>query len=205
MGSESSRKGASTVQVVLFIAAAVLVFVAEQFNVPAAGDWGMVFFGALIVTVGVGMFASRLGVFQIDGWTEAKVVETYRGIIELIWASLCILLGLGLSAGMLLKQLLPGFDLSHWGNVLGSTTGIGLMAAIVGLLTLLNGLVRALAGSRGIDPQKLGGMPYFLDRLAGAGVLLLGGIISGVAILLLIAPEIVTSALDGLKNLVLGP
>lgn len=205
MGNDSKSKTVSTIQVVLFIAAAILVFVAEQFNIPSAGDWGMVFFGGLIVTVGIGMFANRLGVFQINGWTEAKVVDTYRGVIELIWASLCILLGLGLSAGMLVKQLLPGVDFSQWGNLLGSTTGIGLMAAIVGLLTLLNGLVRALAGSGGIDPGKLGGFPYFLDRLAGAGVFLLGGVISGVAILLLVAPHVVTTALDGLKNLVVGP
>ena len=69
-------------------------------------------------------------------------------------------------------------------------------------MLMLNGLIRALAGSGRVNPNHVGGLAGVLDRLAGAVTLGAGGAISVIGMLLLIAPGWITAGLERLSNLV---
>jgi hypothetical protein len=205
MDSVLSKWRSSTLQLILFVVGAGLLYLGEEWHIPIATPIGMACIALFLVVAGIDMCLQRLYVFRIDGWTRAKVVDTYRGLGELLWGLLFVFAGLVLTAIVLVNGLWPGLSDTFWGNLLSTPGGLGTILGIIGLMMLLSGLVRALAGSGSVDPQKLGGLPYIFDRLAGGGTFLLGAAISGVGLLLLVAPGVVTGAIEGLKHLVVGP
>lgn len=194
----------STLQAIWFLLAAGLVFVGTEFELPVATEVGLACLGVFMVAVGIENIAKRLGVFRIDGWTQAKVVLAYRGLAEILWGFMLICLGLVMAGFATMNWFGPAAVGSFWSGVLNTTTGLGAILAGVGLMMLLNGLIRALAGGGTVDPQRLGGLPYLLDRLAGVVMFLLGAGIASTGLLVLVAPGVAAAAVERMRMLVLG-
>ena len=154
----------------------------------------------LLAAVGIDIGLKRLAAFREAGW--ANVVDTYRGLLELLWGAIFICLGLLIVTVVTMTWLVPGGVGNFWSDMLLSSTGIGAVASVVGLMLMLNGLIRALAGSGRVNPKLVGGLAGVLDRLAGAVTLGAGAALSVIGMLLLIAPGWVTAGLERLSNLV---
>lgn len=205
MGGVFDKWSPSTLQLILFAVGGGLIYLGENWSIPVATPIGMACIGLFLVVAGIDMCWRRRSVFRIDGWTQAKVVDTYRGLGEILWGLLFVFVGLVLTAIALLNWFWPGLSGTFWGDLLSTSWGLGAILAVAGLMMLLSGLVRALAGTGRADPRRLGGLPYFLDRLAGVFGVLVGTAISVSGLILLVAPDIARSAVQQLMNLIAGP
>jgi hypothetical protein len=106
----------------------------------------------------------------------------------LLWGLVFCFLGCLIVAAVALIRLVPWGSGSLWSKLLLSSTGIGALLSLAGLMLMLNGLIRALAGSGRVNPRQLGGLAGVLDRLAGVVMLGFGAGLSAVGITLLAAP-----------------
>ena len=195
----------STLHLILFAVGGGLVYLGQEWAVPWASDIGIGTLGVLMIAAGTDVIIKKLGVFRVEGWTRAEVVETYRGLAEMLWGFVFLGIGLVMIGVVVMDWLAPASAGDFWADLLTSPTGIGVILTAAGALMLINGLIRALAGSGRADPRRLGGLPFMLDRLAGAAVVLIGTGTSVVGLLLLTEPGVVTGALDATKGLVSGP
>jgi hypothetical protein len=193
----------STVHLILFALGGGLVFIGEEFAYAAATEVGLACMGLLMVAVGVDLIIKKLGVFRIDGWTPSKVVETYRGVSEMLWGMLFIGIGLAVIAVLLRRWLFPAGTDTIWADVLGSTLVIGIALAFAGLLLSLNGLVHVLSGRTGIA-GGVRGFSDLMDRLVGVMHLLTGLMVLGVAFLIMV-PGALSAVMEQLSNLIAGP
>jgi hypothetical protein len=189
---------------VLFALGGGLVYVGQEWGVAYATDIGIVVLGILMVAAGLDIIIKKLGVFRIEGWSQAHAADTYRGILEVLWGVIFIGIGLVMAAVVPMNRLAPGNAGTFWSDLLMSSTGIGVILSAVGLMSLLSGLIRALAGSGRVDPRRLGGVPYAMDRLAGAATSLFGLLLAAIGLALLVAPGAAGAALEPLKNLLAG-
>ena len=77
---------------ILFVVGGALLYLGEEWGLAWAAPIGMGCVGLFLVAMGVDVIAKLLGLFHINGWTRAKVVDTYRGLGELLWGLLLLLL-----------------------------------------------------------------------------------------------------------------
>jgi hypothetical protein len=195
----------STLHLILFAVGGGLVYLGQEWAVPWASDFGIGTLGVLMIAAGTDVIIKKMGVFRIEGWTRVEVVETYRGLAEMLWGFVFLCIGLVMLSVVVMGWLAPASAGAFWADLLSSPTGIGVILTAAGALMLINGLIRALAGSGRADPRRLGGVPYALDRVVGAAASLLGVLVSAIGLVLLTAPGVVTGALDAMKGLVSGP
>ena len=190
----------SAFQLILFAIGGGLLYLGEDWGIRGATEVGIAFLGVLLAAVGIDIGLKRLAAFREAGW--ANVVDTYRGLLELLWGAIFICLGILIVTVVTMTWLVPGGVGNFWSDMLLSSTGIGAVVSVVGLMLMLNGLIRALSGSGRVNPKLVGGLAGVLDRLAGAVTLGVGAALSVIGMLLLIAPEWVTAGLERLSNLV---
>jgi hypothetical protein len=193
----------SLFQLILFAVGGGLVYLGQEWGVPGTTDVGTLFLGLLVAVVGGGIGWRRAQAFRADGW--ANVVDSYRGVLELIWAALLLCAGLLIMCVPIVGWLVPGGAGNLIGNMLSSTTGIGIVMATSGLILSLNGIIRALAGSGSGGSKRLGALGRALDRLAGAIVCTFGLAVALGGLFLLIAPGWVNGVLQQLRGVVVTP
>jgi hypothetical protein len=201
MSGVIGRWSPSTFHLILFALGGGLVYLGQEWGIPYATDIGIVVLGFLAAAAGIDLIIKRLRMFRTEGW--ANVVDTYRGVLELLWGVIFICLGLLIIGVIVVVWLVPGTEGEFWSDMLLSNTGMGVVLSVVGLMLMLNGLIRALAGSGRVHPGRLGGVPFLLDRLGGAGMLILGLGASAVGIVLVAAPGMLAMLLDRLKAIIL--
>ena len=194
----------STLHLILFAVGGGLVYLGEDWGIPGATEIGIAILGVLIVAAGLDVIIKRLGIFRIEGWSRAEMVETYRGLAELLWGFIFVCIGLVIMSVVVMNRLAPTSSGTLWGDMLISPVGIGVILSGAGALMLINGMIRALAGSGRVVRGRLGGVPYVLDRIAGAVIFLVGAATSAVGLLLLTAPGVVTSALERARQFIQG-
>ena len=195
----------STLYLIWFAVGVVLIYLGEEYALARAAESGAALLGLWLVAVGVAMILKKLGVFRVDGWASAHVVDTYRALADLLWGFVFIGAGFALAASMVMDLAEPGSAGVFWSGILGSSSAVGVILSGGGLIVAVNGLIRTLAGSGRADPRQLGGLSFLLDRLAGAATLLLGTALSAVGLMLLMAPSFVTALLGKLASLITGP
>jgi hypothetical protein len=193
----------STLHLILFAVGGGLVYVGQEWGVPYATDAGIAVLGVLMVAAGLDLIIKKLGVLRIDDWTPSKVVETYRGISDILWGLLFIGIGLAVIAVLLRQWLFQGSTATSWTDVLGSSLVIGVALAFAGLLLSLNGLVHMLAGRTGIA-GSVRGFSDLMDRLVGGMHLLAGLTVFGIAFLLMV-PEALSTVMEQLNRLIAVP
>ena len=130
------------------------------------------------------------------------MVETYRGISDMLWGLLFTGIGLAVIAVLLRQWLFQGSAATNWTDVLGNSLVIGVALAFAGLLLSLNGLVHVLSGRTGAA-GGVRGFSDLMDRLVGGMHLLAGLTVFGVAFLIMV-PGALTAAWDQVKNLLAG-
>lgn len=195
----------STLQRILFFAAAGLVLVGEQFSISILTDLALVCGGVLVVLLGVEQIVSKLGMYRIGGWSYTQAVETYRGLSAQLWGLIFVGLGAAMVLVPVVRWVAPSQADSIWNSLLGSTTGAGLALGGIGLMTTIHGLIRVLAGSAGVDVGRLTSLSNLFDRLVGAVTFLVGSAMALVGITLLVAPGIVSGFIHVLAALIVGP
>ncbi len=188
----------SVLQIILFALGGGLLYLGQDWGVPGATEIGIGLMGVLLVAVGIDIGLRRLAVFKAGG--SADVVGAYRGALELLWGAILVCLGSLIIAVVAMTRLVPGGVGNFWRDVLLSTTGIGVMLSVVGLMLMLNGLIRALAGSGGVNPGQSRRLTGALDRLAGAATLGFGALLSVIGLALLVAPGFMTAIVRSLQD-----
>ena len=113
----------STFQLILFAIGGGLLYLGDEWGVEGATEIGIAFLGVLLAAVGIDIGFKRLAIFREEGW--ANVVETYRGLLELLWGSIFVCLGLLIVVVVTMTWLVPGGVGDLWSKMLLSTTGIG--------------------------------------------------------------------------------
>jgi hypothetical protein len=189
----------SVFQLVVFAIGGVLVYMGEDWGVPGATDIGIAFLGVLFVTAGADLQLKRVRIFKTDGW--ANVVETYRGVLELLWGLIFIAIGLLMIAAVAVTRFAPGGVRDFWSDALLSNTGIGVVLSVAGLMAMLNGVIRALAGSGRVNPRRVGGLAGVVDRSAGAMSLAFGAVVAAIGLVLLVAPEWLAAGVQSVMGL----
>ena len=158
-----------------------------------------------MVVAGADVIIKRVAALRASGWALDGIVDWYRGLVDALWGFIFICLGSLVMTVIVRMWLLPKGAGDFWRALLNNPTATGVILAFVGLMTLLNGLIRALAGSGTVNPKRWGGAALVLDRLAGAPVFLFGMGLSAAALMLLVAPGFVSTTLERIKALVFGP
>ncbi len=176
----------SGLQVILFAIGGGLLYLGQDWGVPWASEVGIGFLGALLIAIGLDTILKRLTVFGADGW--ANVVESYRGALAMLWGVIFVLAGVLMAAVVIMNALVPGGVGELWRDWLLGSTGMGVLLSLVGMLLMLNGLIRALAGSAVATLARMGTLSRAVDRLTGAIWLGVGMAITAVGLLLLVAP-----------------
>jgi hypothetical protein len=204
MGGIFGKWSPSTLHLILFAAGGGLLYLGEDWGIPGATEIGLGVIGLFLIVIGIDIIIKRMGAFRIDGWTQAHVVDMYRSAADLLWGLVFLCLGLVVTALVLMSRFGPVDAGSFWGNLLNTAEGLGTILAFVGLMLLLNGLIRALAGSGNADPRRIGGLANVLDRVAGAAVFLVGAGIATSGLTVLLAPDVARGAVQRLMNLLAG-
>jgi hypothetical protein len=176
----------STAHLILFAVGGGLVYLGEDWGVPGATQVGIGVLGVLAAVIGMDIVIKRLGIFRVDGWSN--LVDAYRGVLELLWGLVFICLGLLILAVVAVPWFAPGGVGDFWSGTLLSSTGVGVLLSVVGLMTVLNGLIRALAGSGRVNARRLGGLAGVVDRSGGVLTLVFGAVLSMIGLVLLVAP-----------------
>ena len=193
----------STLHLILFAVGGGLVYLGQEWGVPYATDIGIAVLGVLMVAAGLDLIIKKMGVFRMEGWAPSTLVETYRGVSEMLWGMLFIGIGLAVITVLLRQWLFHGNSETIWEDVLGSTLVIGVALAFAGLLLSLNGIVHLLAGRTGVA-GGVRGLSDLMDRLMGVMHLLAGLMVFGIAFLLLV-PGAMPAAMQQLNQLIGTP
>jgi hypothetical protein len=190
---------------VLFFAAAGLGLVGGQFSIPVLLDLALLPAGVLVILFGGEQVIGRLGIYRAGVSSYAQVVELYRGIMDQLWGLIITAVGAAMVLMTLVKWLAPAQADSFWSDLLNSPGAIGLILGIIGLMTALHGVIRALAGSSGSEPGRIAGVSDALDRLMGGAIFLFGLGVGFVGVTLLVAPGMWKTIFDQLASMIVGP
>jgi hypothetical protein len=205
MGGAFGKWSPSLFHLILFAVGGGLVYLGQEWAVPGATEIGTACIGLLMIVGGIDIILKRIAVLRAEGWVQAGIVDTYSGLAEILWGIVFFWLGALVIAVVLRMWLQPAGAGDFWKSLLDTPTATGVILATIGLMTVLNGLIRALAGSGTVNPKRWGGAALLLDRLAGALVFLFGMGLSAAAVMLLVAPVFVSTTLERIKALVFGP
>jgi hypothetical protein len=200
----SKRLGVlSSVYRTLLLLGGALAFGGDRLSLPVLTNLALLCVGLLMVLVGGELIVTRRAVFALGGWSYIQGKEVFEGLAAQLWGVL--FLGLGMLAILftLAKWFAPYVLKSYWSTLQGTPVELGLVLIGFGVMAVLYGSIRVLAGSAGLDLGVLTGLSNFLDRLAGAVVLLFGLGLALVGLLLIVAPGIVSALIEQLKTLIL--
>ena len=195
----------SRLELILFFAAAGLVVVGDQFAIPMAFSLGLMCAGVLVTLYGAGQVISRLSVYRLGLASIAQAVQLYRGVLAQVWGLIVMGIGAALVLVPLMQWLAPSQANAIGGALQNSPAALGLVLGVIGLMTALHGLIRALAGSSGSEVGRIAGFRDAVDRLMGAGTFLLGLGIAFVGVTLVVAPGIWKTIFDQLASMIVGP
>jgi hypothetical protein len=190
---------------VLFFAAAGLGLVGGQFAVPVLLDLAFLPAGVLVILFGGEQVIGRLGIYRAGVSGYAQVVELYRGIMDQLWGLIFTAIGAAMILVTLIQWLAPAQATSVADRLQNSPGVLGLILGFIGLMTALHGVIRVLAGSSGADLGRITSISDVLDRLLGAGTLLVGLGMGFVGVTLLVAPGMWKTIFDQLASMIVGP
>ncbi|MFN2121548.1 MAG: hypothetical protein ACK2T0_14265 [Anaerolineales bacterium] len=195
----------SRLELIWFFAAAVLVVVGDQFAIPMAFRLGLMCAGVLVTLYGAGQVISRLSVYRLGLASIAQAVQLYRGVLAQVWGLIVMGIGAALVLVPLMQWLAPSQANAIGRALQNSPAALGLVLGVIGLMTALHGLIRALAGSSGSEVGRIAGFRDAVDRLMGAGTFLLGLGIAFVGVTLVVAPGMWKTIFDQLASMIVGP
>jgi hypothetical protein len=197
--------GFTSVEGILFVVGGGCGLIGDQFSVPIFTSLGLLFIGLLVATVGIEQIVKNVALYNIGSWGSSQAAEMYRALLAQLWG--LVFVGMG---ALLLVQAFSSWTQgvtvdSLVNNLLNSNTGVGLVLAVIGLMTALHGVIRTLAGSGVGARGRLAGLSSIVDRMMGALTLLFGLGLSLVGFVVLLDPGLITGLLGQLGELIVGP
>lgn len=186
----------------LLLLGGALAFAGDRLSLPLLTNLALLCVGLLMVLVGGELIVTKRAVFALGGWTYTQGKEVFEGLAAQLWGVLFLGLGILMILFTLAKWIAPSTTKSYWSTLQSTPAGLGLILMGFGAMAVLYGGIRLLAGSAGLDLGLLTGLSNFLDRMAGAVVLLIGLGLALVGFLLIVAPGIVFAIIEQLKTLV---
>jgi hypothetical protein len=158
-----------------------------------------------VILYGAGQVISRLSVYRLGLASIAQAVQLYRGVLAQVWGLIIMGIGAALVLVPLMQWLAPSQANAIGRALQNSPAALGLVLGVIGLMTALHGLIRALAGSSGSEVGRIAGFRDAVDRLMGAGTFLLGLGIAFVGVTLVVAPGMWKTIFDQLASMIVGP
>jgi hypothetical protein len=202
--SNSKRPGVlSSVYLTLLLLGGALAFAGDRLSLPVLTNLALLCIGLLMVLVGGELIVTKRAVFALGGLAYTQGKEVFEGLAAQLWGVLFLGLGMLVILFTLARWFAPYVLKSYWSTLQGTPAGVGLALFGLGVMAVLYGAIRLLAGSAGLDLGALTGLSNFLDRMAGAVVLLIGLGLVLVGLLLIVAPGIVFALIEQLKTLIL--
>jgi hypothetical protein len=123
--------------------------------------------------------------------------ETYHGRTAQLWGIIFIFMGICLLVVAVLNLTLKGGMEEFWSILLGTNWGWGIVLVCIGLVVLMMGFIRLIAGSGGYYTglqDKVARISGIIPTIFGAGLVLIG-------IILLFFPDLLHSLFDQVINL----
>ncbi len=199
-----SRISLSKIDLSLLLLGGGLGFLGEKFSIPVLTNLALLCVSFLFILVGAELLITKKAEFALGGWAYIQGKETFKGLAAQLWGIL--FLGLGLLALMftLAKWILPAQMNSFLEHLQGTSAGAGLALTGLGLIAILYGTIRLLAGSAGVDLGRLTRLSNFVDRAGGCLVLLIGLSLALFGFLLIVAPNILSVLFEQMKILFFG-
>jgi hypothetical protein len=194
----------STIYRSLLLLGGGLGFLGEKFSISILTNLALVCISLLFILVGFELILTKKAEFALGGWAYIQGRETFQGLAAQLWG--IMFLGIGLLAMLvtIAQWILPAQMNSLLDNLQRSSAGAGLALTGLGLIAILYGTIRLLAGGAGLDLGRLTGLSNFMDRLGGCLVLLIGLPLALFGLLLIIAPNVVSALLEQIKILIFG-
>ena len=199
-----SRMPLSKIDLSLLLLGGGLGYLGEKFSIPVLTNLALLCVSLLFILVGAELIITKKAEFALGGWAYTQGKETFTGLAAQLWGIL--FLGLGLLALLftLAKWILPVQINALLDHLQGSSAGAGLALTGLGLIAILYGTIRLMAGSAGVDLGRLTRLSNFADRAGGCLVLLIGLSLALFGFLLIVAPNIISALFEQLKILFIG-
>lgn len=180
----------SWLPIILFFAAAGLMFAADRLAVPVLTFAGVTVLGLTAIVSGIQVILTRQAFFLPTGeQSQRRRAESYSGLAAQIWGVMFVLFGLIFIGIGLAGVRSPGQVFGFLEQALETSAGWGALLLLFGLFLTLYGLTRVLAGgaSTGSGARlQLRDMGY---RLFGGVVSIVGLLLLGLGFILFTSPE----------------
>jgi hypothetical protein len=188
------KKQLSWLPIILFFAAAGLMFAADRLALPALTFAGLTLLGLTAVISGIQVIVTRQAFFLPTGdQSLRRRSESYSGLAAQLWGVMFVLFGL---IFILIGVIGFGNPEGAFGFVeqaLETSAGWGALLFIIGVFVTLYGVTRILAGgahtSGSSTRLRLRDMGY---RLFGGILLMVGLLLLALGFILFTSPETLT-------------
>ena len=192
MGNFIDPRKLSRIYRYTFLLSGGLAFAGEYFSFPILTNLALLGVGLLVTAVGFELIITKKAEFRIGGWAYTQARETYKGLAAQLWGIMFLGLGLTVIGITVAKWMFPAVAHSLYSNLVGTPAGAGLALTFLGLMAILYGTIRLLAG-------RLTGLSNLLDRMAGAVICVVGLGLASFGLLLIFSPGIVFALMGQLK------
>ena len=186
----------------LFFLAAGLGLVGQELSVPFLMNLAMICFGLLLILLGLEEIVTQVTVYRMAGWSAAQALETYQALAAQLWGLIFAAMGGMIIIVILTNWIAPVTGPRIWNALMNGKTVAGLVLGGMGAMAALNGLISMLGGSAAGNAGRLATLSNLLARLGGTVTLIFGLGMSAVALILLTAPGLVDAILTQLGGMI---
>jgi hypothetical protein len=188
---------------ILLLLAVGLGLAGQELSIAFLMNLAMVCFGLLLILLGLEEIITRLSAYQIEGWGSSQAVETYEALAAQLWGLIFAALGVMIIVVPLTNWIAPASGPGMWTDLLNGKSAAGLVLGTVGAMATLNGLISILGGgSTGAGTGRLATLSSLLNRLGGTVTFVFGLGMSAVALILLMAPDVVEAIVRRLASMI---
>lgn len=157
-----------------------------QLNTPVVSSLGVFAIGTFILVAGIMTIRSKKIGFELKR-PNFGPTEVYRGLAAQLYGILFIAFALLLYAMIGVIWLYPGGIEAFLNFFFGQPWAWGLLLACVGIVAVVNGIIRLMAGSAGYYQ----GLADKVVRISGVLPLLFGLLLGLIGLLLIFVPDLV--------------
>jgi hypothetical protein len=188
----------SWLPIITFFLAFGLMFAGQNLNIFQLTTAGFLFLGITAILAGIQVIWTKEAFFSPSGSQSVRRrSEHYSGLSAQLWGVFFLLAGVGASLASLVAMLNPAAAQTFLDQFLDTPAGWGILLAGLGVFVSLYGLTRLLAGAAAVS-RKFGGRLRDLGyRGLGALSLLIGLALIGLGLVLILAPDLLLTWVEG--------
>jgi len=184
------------IQIGLLLLAGLFTFASTRLDIPPLISAGLLCLSVFLFVAGLDMLVNRkMGFFTQQRNFGPR--EIYTGLPAQLWGLIFIFLGICVLVVSVCNLILKGGMQEFWSIVLGTNWGLGILLTCIGMVVLMMGIIRLMAGSGGYYT----GWKDTIDRISGVIPATIGVGLLVLGILLFIFPNLLKDFLDQVINL----